>query len=147
MFKKILCAVDGSEHALRAARLACELAVKHGGTLTFLTVTKPFKVTDEVRRYMEVEHLAGEPQYVLDRYTEDVVQKAKDAARDSGLSDVKVEVKEGQPARTIVRVAEQGKYDSIVLGSRGLGDIGSLLLGSVAHKVSSLADCTVVTVR
>jgi nucleotide-binding universal stress UspA family protein len=35
----------------------------------------------------------------------------------------------------------------IVLGSRGLGNIGSLLLGSTSQKVNHLAPCTVVTVR
>ena len=147
MFDKILCAVDGSDHSLKAARLACELAAKHDGQITFLTVSKPFKVTDEVRRYIEVEHLAGEPQYVLDRYTEEVIQKAKDTARDAGVPNVKSSVKTGHPARTIVSFAERDGFDTIVMGSRGLGDLEGLLLGSVAHKVASLATCTVITVK
>lgn len=147
MFDKILCAVDGSDHALKAARVASELAARHGGKLTLLTVTKPLKVTEEVKHYIEVEHLAGEPQYVLDQYTEEVIQSAKDAARAEGVNEVNSEVKTGQPARTILQVAERGGYDTIVLGSRGLGDLEGFLLGSVAHKVASLAKCTVITVK
>ena len=146
MFQKILCAVDGSEHAAKAAEAASELAAKHGGTVTFLTVTKDFKINDEVKRFIELENLTGEPQYVLDSYTTKVLQQAKDTARAAGVKQVDSQVKTGQPARTIVGTAERGGFDTIVLGSRGLGDIGSFLMGSVAHKVTSLAKCTVVTV-
>ena len=147
MYKKILCAVDGSKHALKASQQAAELAAKLGAELTFLTVTKPLKMTKEVKRYMEVEHLSGEPQYVLDEYTEKVIQDAKDAARKAGLTKVKSEVKTGQPARAIVDFAKRGKFDAIVLGSRGLGDIEGFLLGSVSHKVTHDAPCTCITVR
>ena len=81
MFQKILCAVDGSEHAAKAAEAASELAAKHGGTVTFLTVTKDFKINDEVKRFIELENLTGEPQYVLDSYATKVLQQAKDTAR------------------------------------------------------------------
>ena len=104
-------------------------------------------MTKEVKRYMEVEHLSGEPQYVLDEYTEKVIQDAKDAARKAGLTKVKSEVKTGQPARAIVDFAKRGKFDAIVMGSRGLGDIEGFLLGSVSHKVASLSQCTVITVK
>jgi nucleotide-binding universal stress UspA family protein len=96
---------------------------------------------------MELEHLSGEPQYILDDYTEQVIESALDAARHDGVPDIKTDVKTGQPARTIVEYAERNKVDTIVMGSRGLGDISSVLLGSVSHKVASLAKCTVVTVR
>jgi nucleotide-binding universal stress UspA family protein len=147
MFTNILCAVDGSEHALKAAKIAAELAGRCGASLTFLTVTKPLKMTEEVKRYMEIEHLAGEPQYVLDEYTEEVLDQARAAAREAGVAEPKTEVRIGQPARTIVNFAQRGKFDAIVLGGRGLGDLEGALLGSVSHKVTSLADCTVITVK
>lgn len=147
MFSKILCAVDGSQHALKAAEVAGRLASQLGAKLTFLTVTKEFKMTKEVKRYMELEHLTGEPQYVLDDFTERVMQQAKETARAAGLSDVRTEVKTGQPARVIVKTAEAGGYDAIVIGGRGHGDLEGLLLGSVSHKVASLAKCTVITVK
>ena len=147
MFSKILCAVDGSTHALKAAEVAGQLAQQLSARLTFLTVTKELKMSDEVKRYMEIEHLTGEPQYVLDEYTEQVMQAAKDAARAAGVSDARTEVKTGQPARVIVKTAEAGGYDAIVIGSRGHGDLEGLLLGSVSHKVASLAKCTVITVK
>ena len=47
MFGNIVCAVDGSKHALKAARLASQLAIAGGATLTFLIVTKRLKLTEE----------------------------------------------------------------------------------------------------
>jgi nucleotide-binding universal stress UspA family protein len=147
MFQNILCAVDGSENALRAAKVAAELAAKFGATLTFLTVAKKLEVTEQVRRYMEIEHIAGEPQYVLDEMTEKILEEAKDAARAAGVPKIKTEVKTGHPARTITQLAERIKADCIVVGSRGMGDTEGFFMGSVSHKVSSLANCTVITVR
>ena len=147
MFTKILCAVDGSTHALKAAEVAGELAHHLSSRLTFLTVTKELKMSDEAKRYMAIEHLTGEPQYVLDEYTEQVMQQARDAARAAGVSNAKTQVKTGQPARVIVKTAEAGGYDAIVMGGRGHGDLEGLLLGSVSHKVASLAKCTVITVK
>jgi nucleotide-binding universal stress UspA family protein len=147
MFSRILCAIDGSQHALKAAEVAGQLAQQLSAKLTFLTVTKELRMSEEVKRYMEIEHLTGEPQYVLDEYTAQVMQKAMDAARAAGVSDAKTQVKTGQPARVIVKTAEAGGYEAIVMGARGHGDLEGLLLGSVSHKVSSLAKCTVITVK
>ena len=147
MFQRILCCVDGSEHALRAAETACALAAKFGGKLTILTVAKELQPSESVKRFMALEHLSGEPQYVLDEYTEEIMDKAKDVAEAQGLRGVRTEVRTGNPARSIVEYAERNKIDCIVLGSRGIGDAGGVLLGSVSFKVNSLAKCSVVTVR
>ncbi len=147
MFKKILCALDGSEHARKAAAVACDLAAKNGAEVTFLTVTKKVQLNDQVRRYMALENITGEPQYVLDIMTQEIMAHAKAMAKDSGLAKVTADIQEGKPARTIVSRAKRDGSDLIVMGRRGLGDVEGALLGSVSHKVANLADCTVMTVR
>lgn len=147
MFQNILCAMDGSEHSLRAAEQASVLAARFGARLHFLTVTKEIKVNDEVQRYLRMEQLAGEPQYVLDEYAAAIMKQARAAAAEAGVTAIETLVRVGQPARTIVQVAERIAADTIVMGSRGLGDLEGLLLGSVSHKVASLAKCTCITVK
>lgn len=148
MFKSILLAVDGSDHALRAADVACGVAGLSDARLIILTVAKPVRAMSQtVREYMYAEHIAGEPQYVLSEMAKSVLSEAENRARKAGLKSVKTVVREGQPARRIVEYAKEHEIDLIVMGSRGLGDIGGLLLGSVSHKVSSLAECTCMTVK
>ncbi len=147
MLKKILCAVDGSDYALKAAEFASDLAARYGAELTFLTVSKELKVTEEVKRFMHAEHLTGSPQYVLDEMTDRVLDQARERAKTHGIAKPKTEVKTGHPARAIVSYAERTGADVIVMGSRGMGDFEGLLLGSVSHKVSSMAKCTCITVK
>ncbi|NQU72224.1 MAG: universal stress protein, partial [Rhodospirillales bacterium] len=47
----------------------------------------------------------------------------------------------------IIEYAEQHDIDMIVIGSRGLGDLKGMLLGSVSHKVAHLAECSCITVK
>lgn len=75
------------------------------------------------------------------------MRQAKQSAKAAGVDHVDTMVRTGPPARTIVHVAEEIGADTIVMGSRGLGDLEGLLLGSVSHKVTTLAKCTCVTVK
>jgi nucleotide-binding universal stress UspA family protein len=147
MFKKILCAVDGSEHSLRSVEVASEMAEKFGAPLTILTVAKSVKLPAKVREFFQSESLMGEATYVLEPMTESVLAEAKKRAEAKGSVKVDTVVLQGQPARTIVDFVKRNKIDCAVIGSRGLGDLEAALLGSVSHKVTSLADCTVVVVK
>jgi nucleotide-binding universal stress UspA family protein len=53
----------------------------------------------------------------------------------------------GDPAAAIERVAEAGGFDTIVVGSRGLGAVGRFLQGSVSEHVATHARATVVIAR
>jgi len=147
MYKNILCAIDGSKHSLRAATQACEMAKQSGGSLTFIVVTKPFKMSAEAKKYLAHEGLLGEHTYIVAPMTEQVLDDAKRAAKKAGVKEVKTEIREGHAARNIVEYAKLAHNDVIIMGSRGRGDVESMLLGSVAHKVSSLAPCSVILVR
>ncbi len=148
MFNNILVALDGSEHALKAAKVACGMAAaSEDASILLLTVTRQFKVTPQLKQYLVAENLMGEPKYVLDKMTEQILLEAKKIAKDAGIKKIKTQVKEGKPARTIVDVAGNNSIDLIVMGSRGVGEVEALLLGSVSQKVSTLAKCTCVIVR
>lgn len=147
MFDRILIALDGSAHALRAAEVGCGLAAGSAAEVHLLTVTRPIRVTPRLRQYLEAENLMGEPKYVLDEMTRNILSEARKIATEAGVSKVRTEVREGKPARSIVDYADNNDIDMIVLGGRGVGDVEGALLGSVSHKVSSLCTCTCVIVK
>ena len=147
MFSKILVPLDGSDHAQRAAHVAIDLAGKYGSHVIFLTVTRKFKMSDQVRRFMTAENLMGEPQYLIDEMSKAILSEVREYARQREFKNFDAIVREGQPARTIADFAKNHSVDLIVMGRRGLGDLEGMLLGSVSHKVASLADCIVTLVK
>ena len=147
MYKKILVGLDGSTHGIEAAEAAIELAKAGDAELHLLTVTRPFKVTPKLRQFLEAENLLGEPKYVMDEMTNRIVAEARELATKAGLANVKSVVREGKPARALLEYAKSNGIDLIVVGSRGVGELDAVLLGSVSQKVSLLAECTVLIVR
>lgn len=149
MFKNILVPIDGSTHAKRAAVIATDLAQRYKSRLQFITVTKkpPPRLTDELRHYMEIENLRGTPDDLVSDAVAKIQADAEHHARKKGVKQVKSIAQSGPVARTIAGYAKRDKVDLIVMGSRGLGQAEGMLLGSVSHKVVSLADCAVMTVR
>ena len=78
---------------------------------------------------------------------ERLLAEAERTARESGGKHVRTILADGDPAREILAAATAERVDAIVIGSRGLGKLSGLLLGSVSHKVSNDAHCTVIIVR
>ena len=76
-----------------------------------------------------------------------ITSEAKTRATKPGLARVPAHPAEGNTANEIVAMAKSEGVDMLFLGSRGLGEITGLLLGSASHKVVSLAPCTCVTVK
>ncbi|MBN2549914.1 MAG: universal stress protein [Anaerolineales bacterium] len=139
MFKYILLGVDGSEHALRAARTAGELARLTGAELRVVVSFDP------VPPYL------GEP--FLDRAMSDRLKSAdeilKPALKVIGdiPGELHTEVLEGPAGEAILNVADARKSDLIIMGTRGLGRLATLLVGSQSQKVISNATCPVLLVR
>ena len=147
MFKRILVAIDGSAHSMKAAETAIQLARTYDTDLTFLHVTTKLNLPDQLRDYLKGEQLAGQDLLAIDDATRRVVADISARAETEGVRKVKTIFREGKPARTIVAYAKSARIDTIVMGSRGLSELESALLGSVSHKVASLADCTVIVVK
>jgi len=140
MFNHILLGVDGSEHALRAARKAAELA---------RTVNS--KILRIVVAYEPVPPYLGEPnmQTAISarmKEAETILSKAMEAVGEIP-GEVHTEILEGPPAEAILDVAKTRESELIVMGSRGLGRLGGALLGSQSQKVVQHAPCPVLIVR
>jgi nucleotide-binding universal stress UspA family protein len=140
MFENILLAVDGSEHSLHASRVASDLAqAMKSQTLRIVVAFDPIPV-----------HL-GEP-YMQEainarlREAEAIVQKVVETVGTIS-AEISTETIEGDPAEVILEVAKAHNSNVIVMGSRGLGKLAGLLLGSTSQKVVSHAPCPVLIVR
>ncbi|WP_420403455.1 universal stress protein [Nisaea sp.] len=145
MFERILVPVDGSDHALNAVRLAVQIQEKWDSELQLLCVYRHYGLLEASMSMVRPE----KPENLDDsmrEFASEVIESAKSVAIDAGAQKIRGFIKGGPPARTIVGFAKEHDIGLIVLGSRGIGDIEGYLLGSVSHKVTSLADCPVMVV-
>lgn len=138
MFKKVLVAYDGSKQSEKAYMLALDMAAKYSTRMIVLSVARPPEPP-----------VAVELEAVLDSataYYEEHFKPLKDQAQSLGI-EARFQVRVGHPAEQIVRLADEEEVDAIVMGHRGDGFLQRWLLGSVAKRVLSYANCTVVVVR
>lgn len=145
MFDHILVPVDGSDNSLAAVRMAVEMQQKLDSEILLLCVYRHYSLLEASVSMLSPKRPENLDDSMQD-YATEVVEHAKKHAMEHGAKAVRGFIKGGPPARTIVKFAEDHGTDLIVLGSRGLGDVEGYLLGSVSHKVTSLAKCPVMVV-
>ena len=146
MPKQILTAVDGSKASRKALEFASELAVKFDARLHLLHVAQALHQDKTLVLGGAAITVHASPEE-LERAGRKVVDAARAIAETLGCQQISTDTVSGDPAKQIVKRAEAHGADMIVLGSRGLGDLAGLMLGSVSHKVNQLAPCTCITVR
>ncbi len=138
MVKNILVPVDGSDSAIRAAKIAADLAAACQAKLMFLYVAN-------------INQLAINA--CLTDAILDSVNKAGDAVLNQALAEVPsgVEVEPfsqtGSPAVVILDFLEDHPIDLVIMGSRGLGVVKGVLMGSVSQYVVEQAKCPVLVVK
>jgi len=137
--KRILVAVDGSEHSLRAAEYAANLAKLIGAEIILTHCHKLYPV------------LVGEPHFqkAIDKINKDAQQLIEpyvELLKERGVPYTD-RILDGSPAKMLCDVARIEKVDMIIMGSRGLNDLEGLLLGSVTHRVLKTAPCPVLVIR
>ena len=139
---KILLPVDGSEVSLKAVRLAISLLQKGlSGNLVLANVQEPATL------YEMVVAPDGE---VLQRVSTaagiDALEQAEGLLMEAGAVYER-EIATGDPAHTIVDIAERYGCDMIVMGARGTSALRSALLGSVSNEVLHAAQVPVMIVK
>lgn len=137
MPKKILCPVDGSDHAATGLAHAVELAKLTGAHLTICAVNLA---------------VGGARGPTINQWTDDeaeaLLAMAEETARAAGASDVGTAVlisRNAAPA--IIAYAEEAGADHIVLGTGDKRGVKRLVLGSVAAEVAGQAGCSVTVAR
>jgi nucleotide-binding universal stress UspA family protein len=155
LIKKILVAIDGSEPANKALDFALGLAEKYSAEITLLNVYQPitplfyFPATSEIG-YTPISPPIPEASLSkeLKAQHEKVLSEAfKKASRDKPNLKITKMLSEGRPSDEIIEAAKEGKFDLIVMGSRGVGRIKEIFLGSVSDRVADEAKCSVLIVK
>jgi nucleotide-binding universal stress UspA family protein len=150
MINKLLVAVDGSSHSLKAVEFAAEIASACQAQMHILTVIKSHqspKVTEELRTYAKLEHIEGADFEAIRSLANQLLSQAETTAREMGVIEIETQLATGPVARKIAEIAREKAVDLIVIGSRGLGNIEATLRGGVSHRVELLAKCSVLTVK
>ncbi len=139
--KPIIVATDGSGGASRAVDVAAELA--NALKCDLLVVTVADQLVGEEVRQLPTQVSARD---LLESLAARVLKEAEARARHLGVSRVEIRTAWGDSTKSLIDVAATSSAKMIVVGRRGRGQLGGLLLGSVAHKLVSLAGCPVVVV-
>ncbi len=129
-----LAELDGLSHNLRVTLAQLERAPLESTVPEWTYLLDPDHAPDRV------------PEQVLRQLGEEVLAAAKRLAEDKGLTDIRTEIVDGDPADQILAVAQREDATMIIMGHRGLRLIDELTEGSISNKVTRLATCDVVTI-
>jgi nucleotide-binding universal stress UspA family protein len=139
---KILIAVDGSESSLDAVRHAITLREQGlKATLVLANVQEPPSLY-EMLTVRDPERLAGLGAGAGDH----LLQAARQLCDYSGV-DYEFEVASGDPAHTLVDMAERYGCGSIVIGASGKGGTADGWLGSVSHELVHVSNVPVTVIK
>ena len=137
MMSRILVAVDGSKQADKAFGFAAYLAKKTGAKLLILHV------------FEELGNIGYSITKEIELHNREMLRRYKTRA-EKRLVNTNVDVIESRgtdAAEEILKTAKKENIDTIVLGSRGVGETKEPLLGSITYKVSHSADRPIIIVR
>ena len=132
--KNILVGYDGGEPASRALDTAIELTRTFDAHLAVVSVVP-----------VHSGRIAIDPWDDLSIHDQQLAEAREILARHGIVAEM-IEPA-GEPAKVIERVAKEGRFDTIVVGTRDLDAISRLFLGSVSEHVATHADVTVVVAR
>jgi len=147
MIGKILVAIDGSNHSMKAVDYACEIGSALKAEIILLYVLKVQELPEGLREFAEAEDITGGDMEILRRISGELLARTEAKAKSQGIENISTEIREGPIARTIVARAERHDVSMIVIGSRGFGNIEATLRGGVSHRVELLSKCPVLTVK
>jgi nucleotide-binding universal stress UspA family protein len=143
--RTILLATDGSDEAALATQAAAELSKATGSEVhvayvlpTEAELIGPHAYRDEIRESL----IAG-----AERDSRSFLEEQAERVRSEGGKVAETHLRAGRPDKEIVRLARVLGVGTIMVGSRGIGAVERMLMGSVSESVVRHAHCPVYVVR
>ena len=140
MFTKILVGYDGSKGGKAALAHAAVMAKEYNAQITAIWVREPLP------RYTDLPGESEEEAEAADEYFQERQKEVADVAREHGIA-IACETRRGHPAKAVLRFAEEGRYDLIVVGHSDHSELWGRLLGDTADRISDHAHCSVLIVK
>jgi nucleotide-binding universal stress UspA family protein len=140
MFKKIVVGYDGSRSARAALERAVAMAKESGAELTALWVREPLPRHSDLPGEYEEEAEAA------NGYFKDRQKEVEDVAAKYGII-ISCEIRRGHPAKTVLKYADEGGHDLIVIGHSDHSELWGRLLGDTADRIADHAQCSVLIVK
>ncbi|MCE5286026.1 MAG: universal stress protein [Pelosinus sp.] len=144
VYQKILVPVDGSKNSFKALKHAITLADSCKAELGILFV---LVLAKQLYAYTQIN-----TSYISDTVLDEIEEfgkKTLEEARALVPDNIPVQtfLEIGSPVEIIPDFAADNNYNLIAIGSRGLGTIKGLILGSVSAYVVANAKCPVLVVK
>jgi len=140
MYEKILLATDGSENAIRAASEALRLAKVFSSQVILAHIfSNPPAQSRMAKANFDVHS-------ILEEDAKTAIKDTIDLFEAESLSYT-LKVAMGDPAAEIIDIAGKENADLVIIGSRGLGAIKGVVIGSVSQKVASRVTCPILIVK
>lgn len=129
--------MDGSKNSLRGLNMAIYLARQCDGTITGLFVMP--------NRLSAFEPITFDRKYLSKFANELMVMAKKQCAQNGIVFNGKTATGDG--ATEILNFSQKHKYDIIIIGSRGLGSVKEVFLGSTSHTVVHKSKIPVLIIK
>jgi nucleotide-binding universal stress UspA family protein len=140
---KILIAVDGSDHANRAIDAVAKMAKSSLDVEVILLCVSPEPIFYGNYTATTIQRIEEDQKNQQDA----VLTREVEYAKTQGLKTLEPARAYGVIANEIIRVAKDKQVDQIAMGTRGMGAIGNMLLGSVAQRVLHHSTVPVLLVK
>ncbi|MFA4885746.1 MAG: universal stress protein [Desulfotomaculaceae bacterium] len=143
---RILLASDGSDNALRAAEFTAGLVSMAPAIKVTVLVVNEMLETMKYYSPLRSPVIFEEVEIFFKDKTQDALDRTIKIFKELKI-EVEGIVKVGNPAQDVVDFAREEGFDQIVVGSRGMGSLKGIVLGSVSSKIVHLAGCPVTVVK
>lgn len=138
-------AIDGSEHSIKAAEYALNVAKTYGAALIAVTVTY---IPESY--HVKQEDVLDQPRQISEKMDDAKrwFEKFNENAKENNIKLKTELINSHRPVDyVLLEYAEKENIDLIVVGTRGRSGFKKLLLGSIASGVVTYAHCPVLVVK